>query len=109
MMGNDGRRRLVVGNSGATGIVYGIRILGMRRDAGIETHPVVSRSGQLTRKYETDLTASDLAAMADVNYAPGDVGASIASGSFRAVGMIVAPLARCAPCRRSPPARPARC
>ncbi|WZO99005.1 UbiX family flavin prenyltransferase [Isosphaeraceae bacterium EP7] len=90
-MGDDGRRRLVVGISGATGIIYGVRILGMLRAAGIETHLVVSKAGQLTRKYETDLKSADLAAMADVNYAPGDVGAAIASGSFRTMGMIVAP------------------
>jgi flavin prenyltransferase len=85
------RRRMVVGVSGATGIAYGVRILEFLRSAEVETHLVVSKAGHLTRAYETDLTAKDLEAMADVNYAPADVGAAIASGSFRTMGMIVAP------------------
>ncbi len=84
-------RRLVVGISGATGIVYGVRILQMLRVAGIETHLVVSRAGHLTRAYETDLKRKDLEGLADVVYPAGDVGAAIASGSFRTMGMIVAP------------------
>jgi 4-hydroxy-3-polyprenylbenzoate decarboxylase len=84
-------RRLIVGISGATGIVYGVRILQMLRAAGVETHLVVSRAGHLTRAYETDLKRKDLEALADVVYAAGDVGAAIASGSFRTLGMIVAP------------------
>ena len=84
-------RRLVVGISGATGIAYGIRVLELARMAGVETHLVVSPPGQQTRVYETPLSAQDLAAMADVSYRPGDLGAAIASGSFRAGGMIVAP------------------
>jgi len=81
----------VVGISGATGIAYGIRVLELARMAGVETHLVVSPPGQQTRAYETPLSAQDLAAMADVSYRPGDLGAAIASGSFRAGGMIVAP------------------
>jgi 4-hydroxy-3-polyprenylbenzoate decarboxylase len=84
-------RRLIVGMSGATGIVYGVRILQMLRAAGVETHLVVSRAGHLTRGYETDLARKDLEALADVVYPIGDVGAAIASGSFRTMGMIVAP------------------
>jgi flavin prenyltransferase len=84
-------RRLIVGISGATGIVYGVRILQMLRDALIETHLVVSRAGHLTRAYETDLERKDLEALADVVYAAGDIGAAIASGSIRTMGMIVAP------------------
>jgi 4-hydroxy-3-polyprenylbenzoate decarboxylase len=84
-------RRLVVGISGATGIAYGIRVLELARTAGVETHLVVSPPGQQTRAYETPLSAQDLAAMADVSYRPGDLGSAIASGSFRADGMIVAP------------------
>lgn len=86
-----GVRRLVVGISGASGIAYGTRVLDLARKAGLETHLVVTPAGQQTRAYETGLSARDLAAMADVSYRPADVGAAIASGSFRTDGMIVAP------------------
>ncbi|MDR3618030.1 MAG: UbiX family flavin prenyltransferase [Paludisphaera borealis] len=87
---ND-RRRIIVGISGATGIAYGIRVLEFLRAADVETHLVVSKAGHLTRSYETDLSARELEALADVNYAPADVGAAIASGSFRTMGMVIAP------------------
>ncbi|GAA2010507.1 UbiX family flavin prenyltransferase [Catenulispora yoronensis] len=83
--------RLVVGISGATGIAYGVRILELARKAGVQTHLIVTPAGQQTRAHETGLSAADLAAMADVAYRPADVGAAIASGSFRTAGMIVAP------------------
>jgi flavin prenyltransferase len=85
------RRRMVVGISGATGILYGVRILQMLRAVGIETHLIVSKAGHLTRAYETALKRNELEALADVVYAPADVGAAISSGSFRTMGMIVAP------------------
>lgn len=85
------RRRMVVGISGATGICYGTRVLELARKAGVETHLVVSPAGQQTRAQETSVTARDLAAMADVSYRSADIGATIASGSFRTDGMIVAP------------------
>jgi flavin prenyltransferase len=85
------RERLIVGISGATGIVYGVRILQMLRKAGLESHLVVSKAGHLTRSYETKLKRKELEAMADVTYAPAEVGAAIASGSFRTRGMIIAP------------------
>ncbi|MEY9926795.1 4-hydroxy-3-polyprenylbenzoate decarboxylase [Catenulispora sp. GP43] len=91
MDGQPDRQRLVVGISGATGIAYGVRVLELARKAGVETHLVVTPAGQQTRAYETDLSMPDLAAMADVAYRPADVGAAIASGSFRTAGMIVAP------------------
>ncbi|MFE3954852.1 UbiX family flavin prenyltransferase [Nocardia sp. NPDC059091] len=84
-------RRLVVGISGATGIAYGIRALELARKAGVQTHLVVTPAGQQTRAYETGFSAKDLAAMADVVYRPADIGAAIASGSFRTAGMLVAP------------------
>jgi flavin prenyltransferase len=87
----SGQRRLIVGITGATGIVYGVRILELLRAAGVQTHLVVSKAGHLTRAYETELERQDMEALADVVYAPGDVGAAIASGSFRTLGMIVAP------------------
>jgi flavin prenyltransferase len=84
-------RRLIVGISGATGIVYGIRLLELLREAGVETHLVVSRAADLTRLHEVDLSAAELRALATVHYPITDVGAAIASGSFRTMGMIVAP------------------
>jgi flavin prenyltransferase len=85
------RRRLIVGISGATGVAYGARLLEMLRELNIESHLVVSRAGDLTRAYETELSAVQLRALADVVYRPNEVGAAIASGSFRTMGMIVAP------------------
>jgi 4-hydroxy-3-polyprenylbenzoate decarboxylase len=85
------RPRVVVGITGATGIVYGVRALRMLRELGVETHLVVSRAGEMTREYETDLDRAALHAMADVVHPIADVGASIASGSFRTLGMLVAP------------------
>ncbi len=84
-------RRLVVGISGATGIAYGMQVLELARKEGVETHLVVTRAGQQTRAVETSVSARDLAAMADVAYRPADIGAAIASGSFRTAGMVVAP------------------
>jgi 4-hydroxy-3-polyprenylbenzoate decarboxylase len=80
-----------VGISGATGIVYGIRALQMAREAGVETHLVVSRAGEMTRAYETEYSREELFALADHVYPIGDVGAPISSGSFRTMGMLIAP------------------
>lgn len=85
------RKRIIVGISGATGIRYGVRALEMLRALEIETHLVVSRAGELTREYETELERSDLHALADVVHPIADVGASISSGSFNTLGMLVAP------------------
>lgn len=82
---------MIVGISGATGIVLGVRTLELLREAGVETHLVVTRHGQHTRSQETDISAEQLRDLADHAYAPGDMGAAIASGSFRTIGMIVAP------------------
>ncbi|MDO9338518.1 MAG: UbiX family flavin prenyltransferase [Caulobacter sp.] len=83
--------RLIVGISGASGALLGIRALDACRDLGVESHLVLSRSAALTVSQETDLTIADVAARADVVHKVGDVGASIASGSFRTLGMIIAP------------------
>jgi 4-hydroxy-3-polyprenylbenzoate decarboxylase len=83
--------RLIVGISGASGVIYGVRILEVLRDTPVETHLVVSKAARLTLKQETDLSFSDLEDLADVVHPQQDVGASIASGSFRTMGMIVAP------------------
>jgi 4-hydroxy-3-polyprenylbenzoate decarboxylase len=83
--------RLVVGISGASGVLYGVRVLDACREMGVETHLIVSRAAQLTLSQETSLSASDLAAKADVVYKVADIGAAVASGSFQTLGMIVAP------------------
>jgi flavin prenyltransferase len=84
-------RRMVVGISGASGIVYGIRTLEFLRRAGIETHLVMSRAAEMTLVYETDLKPKDVRALADHSHAMPNVGASISSGSFRTMGMIIVP------------------
>jgi 4-hydroxy-3-polyprenylbenzoate decarboxylase len=84
-------RRLVVGVSGASGAAYGVRVLEACRELGVETHMVASKAAALTLKQETGLTLSDLAERASVTHRLADVGASIASGSFPTLGMIVAP------------------
>jgi len=83
--------RLVVGVTGASGVVYGLRTLKALADLEVESHLVLSRSAALTLKQEAGLGPSDLAARATAFYSPGDVGAAIASGSFRTLGMIIAP------------------
>ena len=84
-------RRLVVGISGASGVIYGVRLLDACRELGVESHLVVSRAARLTLAHETDLTVETLAAKADVTYPAGDIGAAIASGSVRTLGMVIAP------------------
>ncbi|WP_436357225.1 UbiX family flavin prenyltransferase [Brevundimonas sp. CEF1] len=83
--------RLVVGISGASGVVYGARVLDALRELGVESHLVVTKAALLTLSQETDLSPDALLSKADVTYKLADVGAAIASGSFRTMGMIVAP------------------
>ncbi|MDI1352661.1 MAG: UbiX family flavin prenyltransferase [bacterium] len=83
--------RIIIGISGSSGIIYGIRLLQVLRQLAIETHLIVSKAGQLTRAYETDLSAGELKALADVYHPCSDVSANIASGSFQTLGMIIAP------------------
>src|SRR5690242_15472151 len=85
------RQRLVVGISGASGITYGLRALDACRELGVESHLVMSRAAALTLAGETALSVADVAAKADAFHKVSDVGASIASGSFKTLGMIVAP------------------
>ena len=77
--------------TGATGAVYGVRLLERLREAGVETHLVISRWGARTLLHETPYSRERVEALANVAYAPGDMGAAISSGSFRTDGMIVAP------------------
>ena len=83
--------RVIVGISGATGAIYGIRLLERLREASVETHLVMSRWGGRTLLHETSYTREQVEALAHVSYAPSDMGAAISSGSFQTAGMIVAP------------------
>ena len=83
--------RVVVGITGATGAVYAVRLLERLRAAGREIHLVVSPAGVLNAHHELGLNRSALEALADVAYAPGDVGAAIASGSFATDAMVIVP------------------
>lgn len=84
-------RRIIIGISGASGIVYGLRILEVLQRGDFEVHLVMSKSAEVALGTESDRKLSDVHALASVVHPAGDVGASIASGSFRNVGMIVAP------------------
>ncbi|HSW06112.1 UbiX family flavin prenyltransferase [Aquabacterium sp.] len=84
-------QRLVVGITGATGAVYGVRLLQRARVLGLETHLVVSAAGVLNAHHELGLDRNALDALADKAYAPGDIGACVASGSFSTAAMAVAP------------------
>src|SRR5258708_11310229 len=84
-------RRLVVGISGASGVVYGVRLLEALHGSDIETHLVITKSAEMTLAYETDRKLADLPALASDVHAVQDLGAAISSGSFKTMGMIVAP------------------
>jgi len=84
-------RRLIIGISGASGVIYGIRMLELLRNVPVETHLVMSRSAEITIAHETNRKIADIRALADVWYKQEDIGAAISSGSFRTMGMIVAP------------------
>ena len=83
--------RLVVGISGASGVILGVRLLETLRRLSVESHLVLSRAAEVTLAHETDLKVADVRALATAHYAAADIGAAIASGSFRTLGMIVAP------------------
>lgn len=83
--------RIIIGISGSSGIIYGIRFLEVLHKLNIETHLVVSKAGQLTRAYETQISAAELKALATVYHRCSDISACIASGSFKTMGMIIAP------------------
>jgi len=85
------RPRMIVGISGATGIIYGLNLLARLRTLNIESHLVITKAGERTLAYETELRVREVRALADHCYSDADIGAAIASGSFRTMGMIVAP------------------
>lgn len=84
-------KRIIVGISGASGIIYGIELLKILRELEIETHLVVSKAGDITRACETDFSSQDLKLLANFYYHNENLAAPIASGSFKTLGMIVAP------------------
>jgi 4-hydroxy-3-polyprenylbenzoate decarboxylase len=84
-------RRLIVGISGASGTIYGVRILELLKKTDIETHLVMSKSAEMTMVYETDFKPKDVKALATVAHPAADIGASISSGSFATMGMIIVP------------------
>ncbi len=94
MSGNEKDKtiRLIVGISGASGAIYGIRTLqAIQQIAGVESHLVVSKAAEITLACETDMKLAALHDLADVVYADSDIGAAIASGSFANAGMLIAP------------------
>ncbi|NOT25140.1 MAG: UbiX family flavin prenyltransferase [Acidobacteria bacterium] len=83
--------RIILGITGATGVIYGVRLLERLREAGVETHLVISRWGVRTLTHETPYTREQVEALAHTSYVSGDMGAAISSGSFQTAGMIIAP------------------
>ena len=85
------RPRLIIGISGASGAVYGVRLLELLKECGVETHLIMSRAAQTTLAYETDLKVAQVEQLASVVHSYNDIGAACSSGSFKTMGMIVAP------------------
>lgn len=88
---NNKPSRLVVGISGASGVIYGIRLLQLLQPTNVETHLVMSRSAEITIAHETDMKIAAIRDLADVNYKQDDIGAAISSGSVKTLGMVIAP------------------
>lgn len=91
MDGARAQRRLIVGISGASGVIYGLRTLQLLRNAGVETHLVMSKTAEVTFAHETNVKIADVRAAAHQSHRIDDMAAPIASGGFRTAGMIVAP------------------
>lgn len=85
------QRRIIVGISGATGFQYGVKALELLRPMDVEVHLVVSKGAEMTRSMETEYTRADVEGLADVVHSINNIGASIASGSFQTLGMLVVP------------------
>jgi len=88
---SEDKQHLIIGISGASGFIYGVRLLELLQATPITTHLIISKAAERTRLEESDYSAEQVRALADVNYAHSDIGAAIASGSFQTLGMIVAP------------------
>lgn len=84
-------QRLIVGISGASGVIYGIRLLRLLQDTPVETHLVMTRSADIAAAYETSMKLEAIRDLADVWFKPEDIAAPISSGSYRTIGMVVAP------------------
>jgi len=84
-------KRIIIGITGASGFIYGARLLELLHDTPYETHLVVSKAAQQTRAIESNLSAKELYALADYHYAIDNIAAPIASGSYPIMGMIIAP------------------
>ena len=84
-------KRIIIGVSGASGAIYARRMLEALRDTDIESHLIISKAAEITLRYELDMAATDMKALADQHYAIGDIGAPISSGSFKTIGMLIAP------------------
>ena len=91
MLKNKRISKLVIGITGASGVVYGIRLLEILRELGVETHLIISKSAHVTISAETKFSVNDIKNMATHFYNPSDIGAKISSGSFKTDGMIIAP------------------
>jgi 4-hydroxy-3-polyprenylbenzoate decarboxylase len=85
------KMRLIIGISGASGIIYGVRLLEVLKPLPVETHLVISNSAKIAQGYEIKLGTKELQSLADFNYSAADISAPIASGSFKTAGMIIAP------------------
>lgn len=90
-MPSAARPRIIVGISGASGVVYGVRLLDLLRELEVESHLIMTKSAQVTLAYETELKLADVTDRADHCYRFDDMAACISSGSYRTLGMIVAP------------------
>jgi 4-hydroxy-3-polyprenylbenzoate decarboxylase len=84
-------KRLIVGMTGASGAIYGVRLLERLAELPVETHLIASRWARITIEHETERSFADVRALADVAYSEGDQSAAVSSGSFRTDGMIVVP------------------
>lgn len=94
MSGNSYNQKelpLIIGISGASGAIYGVRMLEVLRKIGVPSHVVISKSAAITLKEEVGISVDDVRQLADITYPIGDIGAAISSGSFRTRGMVVAP------------------
>ncbi len=90
-LNQESPQRLIIGMTGASGVVYGIELLKILKNTAIETHLIMTKSAELTLNYETELKSCDVKELADCNYSNKDIAAAIASGSFKTMGMIIAP------------------
>jgi flavin prenyltransferase len=88
---DSGYRRIIVGVTGASGIVYAVKLLQVLRDLDVETHLVVTKAAELTISQESPISLAEVKELADKNYPVKNIGAAIASGSFKTRGMIVIP------------------